>query len=62
MNGYIAPNVETPHARTDRASEQVVHGDVVAEPAAADVNLMLVASEEPGYEREPGSRVILRKI
>jgi hypothetical protein len=46
MNGYIAPDVERRMRGLIALRNQIVHGDVVAEPAAADVNLMLAAIEE----------------
>jgi hypothetical protein len=46
MNGYIAPDVERRMRGLIALRNKIVHGDVVAEPAAADVNLMLAAIEE----------------
>jgi uncharacterized protein YutE (UPF0331/DUF86 family) len=46
MNGYIAPDVERRMRGLIALRNQIVHGDVAAEPAAADVNLMLTAIEE----------------
>lgn len=46
MNGYIAPDMERRMRRLIELRNQIVHGNVVAEPAAADVNLVLAAIEE----------------
>jgi uncharacterized protein YutE (UPF0331/DUF86 family) len=46
MNGYIAPEMERRMRGLIELRNQIVHGNVAAEPAAADVNLMLDAIEE----------------
>jgi uncharacterized protein YutE (UPF0331/DUF86 family) len=46
MNGYIGPEMERRMRGLIALRNQIVHGDVVAEPAAEDVNLVLAAIEE----------------
>jgi uncharacterized protein YutE (UPF0331/DUF86 family) len=46
MDGYIAPDTERRMRELIALRNQIVHGDVVAEPAAEDVNLVLTAVEE----------------
>jgi uncharacterized protein YutE (UPF0331/DUF86 family) len=46
MNGYIAPDTERRMRGLIALRNQIVHGDVIAEPAADDVNLVLAATEE----------------
>jgi uncharacterized protein YutE (UPF0331/DUF86 family) len=46
MNGYIAPDMERRMHGLIALRNQIIHGDVVAEPAAEDVDLVLTAVEE----------------
>jgi uncharacterized protein YutE (UPF0331/DUF86 family) len=46
MNGYIGPDTERSMRGLIALRNQIVHGDVVAEPTAEDVNLLLSAVEE----------------
>jgi REase_AHJR-like len=46
MNGYIAPDIERRMRELIALRNQIVHGDVVAEPSADDVNLVLAAIQE----------------
>ena len=46
MNGYIEPEMEQRMRALISVRNQVVHGDLTAEPARSDVELMLSAIEE----------------
>jgi uncharacterized protein YutE (UPF0331/DUF86 family) len=46
MNGYIGPEMERRMRGLIALRNQIVHGDVVTEPTAEDVNLVLAAIEE----------------
>ena len=46
MNGYIGPDTERRLRGLIALRNQIVHGDVAAEPTAEDVNLLLSAVEE----------------
>jgi uncharacterized protein YutE (UPF0331/DUF86 family) len=46
MDGYIAPDMERRMRKLITLRNQIVHGDVAAEPAVEDVSLVLAAIEE----------------